>query len=105
MTDDTNNPQAGRMPVDQAELAERIARALPHNGAIEPQPGVHYRRNSMPGERVHGVCEPAFCVMAQGSKVILLGDESFRYDPAHYLITTVELPLTGEVVEASPERP
>jgi AraC-like DNA-binding protein len=44
-------------------------------------------------------------VIAQGSKHILLGEQSFRYDPAHYLITTVELPLSGEVVDASPERP
>jgi AraC-like DNA-binding protein len=44
-------------------------------------------------------------VIAQGSKDILLGDDTFRYDPAHYLISTMELPLIGEVVEASPERP
>lgn len=88
-----------------AELAERIGRATPEDGFVEVQPGVHCYRKSQPGERVHSVCEPSFCVMAQGSKVILLGDETYRYDPAHYLITTMELPVTGEVVEASPERP
>jgi AraC-like DNA-binding protein len=44
-------------------------------------------------------------VIAQGSKEILLGDQTFRYDPAHYLITTMELPLVGQVVEASAQRP
>ena len=97
--------RAERVEGDLAELAERIARALPGDGAIEVQPGVHFRRTSTPGQRVHGVCEPQLCVMAQGSKVILLGEETFRYDPAHYLITTMELPITGEVVEASAERP
>jgi AraC-like DNA-binding protein len=43
--------------------------------------------------------------MAQGSKIIMLGEEVYRYDPAHYLITTMELPLAGEVVEASAEQP
>jgi len=37
--------------------------------------------------------------------VSLLGEEIFRYDPAHYLISTMELPLIGAVVDASPERP
>jgi AraC-like DNA-binding protein len=97
--------RAERIQTDLAELAERIDRALPEDGAMEVQPGVHFRRTSTPGQRVHGVCEPQLCVMAQGSKVVLLGEETYRYDPAHYLITTMELPITGEVVEASAERP
>jgi len=93
------------MQANQEELADRIARALPHDGAVEPQPGLHFRRHSRLAERVYGFYEPAFCVIAQGSKDILLGEDIFRYDPAHYLISTMELPLMGEVVEASLERP
>jgi hypothetical protein len=51
------------------------------------------------------VSTPAFCVIAQGSKEILLGDELYRYDPNHYLITTAALPVAGRVTEASEERP
>ncbi len=105
MTNETITEQNERPRAGQAELAERIALALPQDGALEPQPGVHFYRNSVPGQRVHAVCEPAFCVMAQGSKVIMLGEESFRYDPARYLISTIELPLIGEIVDASRERP
>ncbi len=93
------------MQADQEELAERIAIALPHDGAIEPQPNLHFRRHARPGERVYASSPPSFCVIAQGSKDILLGEDIFRYDPAHYLITTMELPLAGEVVKATPERP
>ncbi len=95
----------GRMQADQDELAAIIARGLPSDGAVEPQPGIQFRRQSSPGGQAHGFFEPAFCVIAQGSKDILLGEHSFRYDPAHYLISTVELPLSGEVVDASPDRP
>jgi AraC-like DNA-binding protein len=101
----SNEPLSRRVEADLAELAERIARAVPSDGAIEVQPGVHFRRTSQPGQRVHGVYGPGFCVMAQGSKVIMLGEEVYRYDPAHYLITTMELPLAGEVIEASAEQP
>ncbi|BBO31932.1 AraC family transcriptional regulator [Lacipirellula parvula] len=105
MNHDLSPQLASRVAADLAELAERISVASHEDGAIEPQPGVFFYRKSQPGERVHSVCEPAFCLMAQGSKVVLLGDETFRYDPARYLITTMQLPVTGEVVEASPERP
>jgi AraC-like DNA-binding protein len=93
------------MRADQEELAARIARALPHDGTHQPAPGIHFRRISRPGDRVYGSFSPAFCVIAQGTKDIHLGDETFRYDTAHYLISTVELPLVGETVQASPQRP
>jgi AraC-like DNA-binding protein len=101
----TKDQQARRMQADQAELAERIARALSHDGTVEPQPGLHFRRHSRPTERVYASSQPSFCVIAQGSKDILLGEDRFRYDTANYLISTIELPLIGEVVEASPEQP
>jgi AraC-like DNA-binding protein len=44
-------------------------------------------------------------VIAQGSKEIRLGDQCYRYDPAHYLITTAALPIASRVIEASPEQP
>ncbi|MEZ4709863.1 MAG: AraC family transcriptional regulator [Caldilineaceae bacterium] len=59
----------------------------------------------MATEIEHGVSDPVFCAPAQGSKEILLGEKRYRYDPAHYLVTTVELPVASRIVEASPERP
>jgi len=35
----------------------------------------------------------------------MLGDSVYRYDPAHYLLATVGLPVVGQVLEASAERP
>ncbi len=87
------------------ELAERIARALPEDGAVEPLKGLHLNRSSIPTEPLHGVSKPSLCVIAQGSKQVLLGDSLYRYDPAHYFLATVELPVVGQVLEASAERP
>jgi AraC-like DNA-binding protein len=87
------------------ELAERIARAVREDGIVEPLEGLHLARASSPTETVHGVSTPSFCVIAQGSKEILLGDDRYRYDPAHYLITTAALPVSGRILEASEERP
>src|SRR4051812_27768408 len=97
--------QALRRRVDREELAEQIARVLPRDGAAQPQAGLHFQRMSAPAGPLHGVLEPSFCVIAQGSKDILIGDETFHYDPEHYLIGTVGLPAVGHVVEASRDRP
>jgi AraC-like DNA-binding protein len=105
MTTPTTDRQARRMQADQDELADRIARAIPRDGRAEVQPGLFFNRASSPTAPVHGVLEPSFCVIAQGSKDILLGDERFRYDPAHYLITTLGVPAAGQVVQATRERP
>ncbi len=87
------------------ELAERIARAIPEDGAVEPLTGLLLNRFSTPTEQLHGVSRPSLCVIAQGSKEVLLGDSRYRYDPGHYLLATVELPVVGQVLEASAERP
>jgi AraC-like DNA-binding protein len=94
-----------REEANRQELAERIARAIPNDGSVEPLPGLWVRRASASTETGHGVSVPAFCVTAQGSKEIWLGDTGYQYDPAHYLIATAALPVTSRITEASPERP
>ncbi len=92
--------QAGRN-----ELVERIARAVREDETVETPEGLRLRRASSPTELGHGVSFPALCMVAQGSKEVLLGDGRYRYDPAHYLITTAALPIASRVTEASEERP
>lgn len=87
------------------ELASRIAFGLREDGVLEVQPGVFFYRISTTGEPVHIVLEPSFCTIAQGAKETLIANEILRYDPAHYLITTTQLPMVGEVVDASSDRP
>src|SRR6185312_14553184 len=100
-----SEPGMHRAYAYREELAERIARAIPEDGAVEPLKGLHLNRYSIPTGPLYGVSKPSFCVIAQGSKELLLGDSRYRYDPAHYLLATVELPVVGQVLEASAERP
>jgi len=97
--------EAHRAQASREELVERIARAIRQDGTVEPLQGLHLNRSSSPTELGHGVSYPAFCVIAQGSKEILLGDNRYRYDPVHYLITTAALPVAVRITEASEERP
>jgi AraC-like DNA-binding protein len=87
------------------ELVVRIARAIRADGTVEPLKGLLLHRAASPKEPLHSVSEPAFCVIAQGSKEVFLGHERYQYDPAHYLLVTAEVPLVGHVLDASPARP
>src|SRR5258708_5761916 len=97
--------EAQRMSVNREELVERIARAIREDGVSQPLQGIHLSRLSAPLKKIHGVLESSFCVIAQGSKEVLLGDSRYRYDPLHYLLATIDLPSVGRVLEASREQP
>ncbi|HEY3341733.1 MAG TPA: AraC family transcriptional regulator, partial [Anaerolineae bacterium] len=97
--------EAYRAQANRDELVERITRAIREDGRVEPLKGLHLHRSSSPTEPVHGVTDMSFCVVAQGSKEIFLGERRYQYDPAHYLLTSVELPVVSQIVEASQERP
>ena len=49
--------------------------------------------------------EPSICLIAQGAKRVLLGDDTFVYDAHHFLITSVDLPTVVQVIKASREKP
>ncbi|HKH10020.1 MAG TPA: AraC family transcriptional regulator [Rubrobacter sp.] len=87
------------------ELVERVARAVRDDGSVEVPGGLRLLRRSSPTPKDHGVSSPALCVIAQGAKEVLLGDECYRYDADRYLITTAALPTTTRVTEASEGRP
>jgi len=81
------------------------AQAIRDDRTVEPLKGLRLRRASAPTEIGHGVSFPSFCVIAQGSKEVLLGDNRYWYDSAHYLIATTALPIASRIAEASSARP
>jgi AraC-like DNA-binding protein len=94
-----------RDELNRAELARRISAVLPNDGISDPIPGLRLARASAPTDRVFGVSKPSLCVIAQGAKELNVGDNLYRYDPEHFLLATVELPLTGRISEATPDFP
>src|ERR1700761_1584073 len=100
-----NERHMQRMKASREELAERIAGSIHDDGFVVPVEGLRLNRGSQPTTRVHGVSRPSLCIIAQGAKEVYLGDGSYLYNPDHYLLATVELPVTGRVIEATPERP
>lgn len=90
----------------RAELAACIERHTVVDGAHDTAiPGLALVRTSRSEHPSHAVSEPAFCVLAQGSKRVLLADEVYLYDSGHYLVASQHLPVSGQVVDASPDMP
>ncbi|QRK14049.1 AraC family transcriptional regulator [Archangium violaceum] len=89
-----------------AELASLIERFTPGDG-VHPTaiPRVSLLRAERPGEPLHVLYQPALCVIAQGSKQVMLGEEVYPYDASHYLVVSVDLPVTGQVTRATPKAP
>ena len=87
-------------------LSEKIAR-LTKNGDLNATavPGLSLFRREEPTEPFSGLYEPSLCLVTQGSKRVLLGDDTYTYDARTYLITSVHLPTIVQVTEASRERP
>ena len=68
-------------------------------------PGLSLFRRDEPTELACGMYEPSICLIAQGAKRVLLGDEAYVYDAQHYLITSVHLPTIVQIFTASREKP
>jgi len=88
------------------EIADIISRHVTADGLhASALPRVSLVRSCRPTDPAPAVYKPTLCLIAQGRKQVELGGRSYVYDPAKYLAVSVDLPLTGAILEASPERP
>jgi AraC-like DNA-binding protein len=92
---------------DTRRLAHLIHAHAPYDGSFELRvPGVYaVRRSRTNSDPVHGVPRPAVCIVAQGAKSVLLGQEVYAYDPAHMIVFSVDVPVTAQVTRASHSEP
>lgn len=109
-----NTANAAKMPLGPedsppdaiAELARLIERFSPGDGMHATRlPRVTVIRSTLPTEPIHAVYRPALCIIAQGRKQVMIGDTVHVYDPAKYLVVTVDMPIVGQVLEASADAP
>ncbi|MGJ7526036.1 AraC family transcriptional regulator N-terminal domain-containing protein [Variovorax sp. GB1P17] len=88
------------------KLVDIVNRHVPGDGIHDsPIPGVDLIRASTPTMPMPVVYEPTLCLIAQGRKRVMLGTTAYVYDPARYLIASVDLPVMGSVIEASEAAP
>ena len=102
----TSAREIGAITERQQELAARVARLAPVDGAHQSAlESLSLIRNSVPTVCTPTVYQPCLAIVVQGRKRALLNDEVFHYDALNYLVVSVTLPAMGQVLEASAERP
>ncbi|WP_431264925.1 AraC family transcriptional regulator N-terminal domain-containing protein [Roseateles chitinivorans] len=92
---------------DTAALAALLARHAPRDGTWQTAfPRLFAIRFEAPGgDFAHAVQPAALCLIAQGAKEVVLGEERFVYDAARFMVFTTDLPISARVIDATPERP
>jgi AraC-like DNA-binding protein len=68
-------------------------------------PGLSLFQRDKPTQPESRMYEPRICLIAQGAKRVLLGDDTYVYGERHFLITSVNLPTVVQITKASREKP
>lgn len=93
---------AGAIEALNKSIARWTEQGELHTTAI---PGLSLFRRKEPTEPISGMYEPSVCLVSQGAKRVILGEDTYVYDADHYLITSVHLPTIVQIIEASPDKP
>jgi AraC-like DNA-binding protein len=72
---------------------------------VTPIDGLSFMRSTKTTAPNHMIYRPALCLVIQGSKSVMFGDEVFDYRAMQALVVSVELPAFGRVTGASVDEP
>ena len=95
--------KTGLNELDMARLARLIAAYAPHDGVFDLRiPGLHVSRFSRVNtECVHALHLPSLCIITEGAKSVIVGQEVYHYDASRMLVFSVALPVAAQVTQAS----
>lgn len=90
------------------DLAPHLAIALRHAPpglTITPIPRVDLCVGQGTTDQAPCLYRSMICFILQGAKRVAINDHLLRYDSAHYLISALDLPLTGQILDAEGGQP
>jgi AraC-like DNA-binding protein len=64
-----------------------------------------FSRESAIGAVMHGISAPMLAIIVQGKKHTLMGEETYHYGAAQYLVVSIDVAISGFTIEATPDRP
>lgn len=89
-----------------SSLAAQIARFTSGLNRFDtPVEGLSLHRWETPTEPTSYMLPPSICLIGQGRKRLFLGEEAYVYDAQSFLITSVNLPVVSQIIEASNDAP
>ena len=98
--------KSNNMGITLEALGKSIARWTERGDQLVTAiPGLSLFQRNKPTQPESRMYEPRICLIAQGAKRVLLGDDTYVYGESHFLITSVNLPTVVQIIKASPEKP
>ena len=99
-------PPDGDIELNRQSMVRSLGRILSHEGLLETAvEGLALFRLDSPTSCTAAVYEPCLAFIVQGSKLVEFGDREIVYGPLSFIAASVHLPVTGRVLDASPESP
>lgn len=93
-------------PALLAQLVDAIARRTHGNEDRDTAiPNLGLFRREQGTEPCACMVEPSVVLVVQGAKQMLVGDQSYPYDTSHFLLNSIDLPASSQVLDASAEQP
>ena len=88
-------------------LARLIGALAPYDGTVELRvPGVRIARVSHTNpEPIHYVQRSTLCIVAQGAKIVMIGDSTYEYEAGQMAVYSIDVPMAGRVTRANPSEP
>lgn len=87
-------------------MATLMQRVAVHDGTwATTLPRLSFIRYSQPHQPMPAHYPPCLCLIVQGSKSIAFGSDRLIYDAARFVVAAVDLPVTGVVLDATPDTP
>ncbi len=92
---------------DLAKLARLIGAYAPHDGPFTLSiPGLHAVRASRTSpEAAHVMSQCGLCIVAQGAKRVILGQNVYEYDASRMVVYSAEVPVAASIIRASKTEP
>lgn len=95
-----------RLDRDREELTAIVERYARSEGVTATDwPALSFFRADLPSDRSCALYEPCLGLLLQGNKHILVGEDRYEQEYGHYLINSIDVPVTAQVVRASPQEP
>ena len=99
--------RARQIDADTATLAKLIGALAPYDGSVELRvPGVRVAKVSQTNQDpMHYVQRSCLCIVAQGAKIVIIGDDTYGYEAGQMALYSIDVPMAGRVTRASYPEP
>lgn len=89
----------------QAVVSYASMHANPDGIARTPIEGLRMMRSNAPRGALHSIYRPLVCFILQGAKQLTVAGETRVFGAGQAAVVTVDVPVTGRIVRASPQAP